>query len=88
MASPPVPQPFRIFVSDEFLSFINHRISTARIPPGLELPDKDAWSYGVPTKTVEQLKQYWETKYDWRAVEAKLNEHFKMFTIPITQGGE
>lgn len=88
MASTSVPKPFQISVSDDLLSFINNRVSTARIPPGLELPDKDAWSYGVPAKTMEQLKEYWKTNYDWRAVEARINGHLKMFTMPIKQGDE
>ena len=88
MASSPTPKPFKISVSDELLSFVNNRVSTARIPPGLELSEKDAWSYGVPAKNIEQLKAYWETKYDWRAVEAKINGHLKMYTMLIKQGDE
>lgn len=88
MATPPTPKPFKISVPESLLSFITNRVSTARIPPGLNLPEKDAWSYGVPAKTMEQLKVYWETKYDWRAVEARINGHLKMFTLPIKQGDE
>ena len=88
MASTTELKPFKISVSDDLLSFINNRVATARIPPGLDLPEKDAWSYGVPAKTMEQLKEYWETKYDWRAVEKRINSHLKMFTMPIEQGGE
>ena len=88
MASLAKPTPFKISVSEDLLSFINQRVSTARIPPGLDLPEKDAWSYGVPAKTIEHLKEYWEKKYDWRAVEARINGHLKMFTMPIQQGDE
>jgi hypothetical protein len=83
MASTSTPKPFQISIPDSLLSFINSRVSTARIPPGLEFSDKDAWSYGVPAKTMEELKSYWETKYDWRAVEKKINGHLKMFTMTI-----
>lgn len=82
------PKPFQISVSEELLSFINNRVATARIPPGLDLPEEDAWAYGVPAKTMEQLKSYWETKYDWRAVEKRINSHLNMFTMPIIQGDE
>jgi hypothetical protein len=29
-----------------------------------------------------------EKKYDWRVVEARINTHLKMFTLPITEAGE
>jgi len=82
------PTPFKISVSDELLSFIEQRVATARIPPDLELPPDDAWSYGAPRATISLLRDYWEKKYDWRAVEAKINSRLKMFTLPITEAGE
>ena len=82
------PKPFKIAVSDELLSFINQRVATARLPPGIDLPPKDAWSYGVPPATISQLKDYWVEKYDWRSVEARINSQLKMFTLPITEAGE
>lgn len=90
MASPatPEPVPFKINVSDELLSFINERVVTARIPPGLKLPEEDAWAYGVPPQTMSRLQSYWTTQYDWRATEARINAHLKMFTLPIQHGGE
>ncbi|KUJ15802.1 alpha/beta-hydrolase [Mollisia scopiformis] len=82
------PTPFKIAVSDDLLSFIHQRVSTARIPPGLSLPASEAWSDGIPPAVVEQIREYWEKKYDWRAVEARINGHLKMFTLPISEGGE
>ena len=82
------PTPFKISVSDELLSFINQRVKTARIPPGLELPEDEAWSYGAPPATINHLRDYWEKKYDWRAVEANINGRLKMFTLPITEAEE
>jgi pimeloyl-ACP methyl ester carboxylesterase len=80
--------PFKIAVSDDLLSFIQQRVATARIPPGLELPASEAWSDGTPPQVVEQIRSYWEKKYDWRAIEARINNHLKMFTIPISEAGE
>ena len=82
------PVPFKISVSNELLEFINQRVETARIPPGLDLPEEDAWSFGVPPETISHLKDYWIKKYDWRAIEAKINGHLKMFTLPISDAGE
>lgn len=84
----PKPTPFKISVSDDLLSFINQRVATARIPPGIELPDDEAWSYGAPPATISHIRDYWEKKYDWRAVEARINAHLTMFTLPITEAGE
>jgi hypothetical protein len=58
------PKPFQIAVSDELLSFINQRVSTARIPPGLDLPEQDVWSFGIPSALISELRDYWEKKYD------------------------
>lgn len=86
--SRPLPTPFKIAVSDDFLSFIEQRVSTGRIPSGVDLPAGKEWARGVPVSTMTHLKEYWSTKYDWRAVEARINSHLKMFTMPIQQDGE
>ena len=39
-----------------------------------ELPGVD-WSYGVPLDYVRELVEHWRSGYDWRAHEARLNEH-------------
>jgi len=82
------PNPFKISVSDDLLSFINQRVSTARLPPPLDLPEIDAWSFGVPPDEIAKFQEYWQKKYDWRAVEARINSQLKMFTLPITENGE
>jgi pimeloyl-ACP methyl ester carboxylesterase len=84
----PEPKPFKIAVSDDLLSFIKQRVDTARLPPGLDLPKGEEWSFGIPPSTISHLQEYWKTKYDWRAVEARINGHLKMFTLPISEGGE
>ena len=40
------------------------------------MPEKETvtdFSQGVPLKTVQQVLRYWQTDYDWRKVEARLN---------------
>ena len=32
------------------------------------------WDYGAPLDEIKRLAKYWETGFDWRAQEAKLNE--------------
>lgn len=82
------PAPFKISVSDGLLSFINQRVQTARIPSDLSLPAGAEWSHGVPASVMAKLQAYWAKKYDWRAVEARINSHLKMFTLPISEAGE
>ncbi|KAK0108245.1 hypothetical protein ONS95_003063 [Cadophora gregata] len=82
------PNPFKISVSDDLLSFITQRVTTARLPPGIDLPASEAWSHGVPEPVMSRLQQYWANKYDWRAVEARINSQLKMFTLPINHEGE
>ncbi|KAH0556382.1 hypothetical protein GP486_005696 [Trichoglossum hirsutum] len=82
------PTPFNIHVADDLLKWIRQRVSTARIPPLVDLPADKKWSYGTPPDVVQHLAHYWATAYDWRAVEARLNSTFRQFTIPISESGE
>jgi pimeloyl-ACP methyl ester carboxylesterase len=61
---------FRIHVSDEALIDLRRRIAATRWP-GQETV-KDA-SQGVQLATMRALANYWQTDYDWRKVEARLN---------------
>ena len=40
------------------------------------------WDYGVPLDYVAALVEYWRDDYDWRAHEARINEH-PQFTTTI-----
>lgn len=82
------PKPFQIAVPDELLSFINQRVSTARLPPGFDFPPADEWKYGVPPKTIQKLQDYWTQKYNWRRVEKRINSALKMYTLPMSEAGE
>jgi hypothetical protein len=87
MASP-TPKPFKIAVDDSLVAFIQQRVETGRIPEGFNFPPGKEWTYGVPSEEMKRLKEYWVNKYDWRAVEARINAHLKMFTLPIDHRGE
>lgn len=82
------PTPFKIAVPDSLLSWIQQRVSTARIPEGETFPPGKEWSHGVPPPVMQHLKEYWTTKYDWRVVEARINAQLKQFTLPIEHEGE
>src|SRR5882757_6178546 len=63
-------RPFRVNFSDEALADLRQRLARARLPDNETVTD---YSQGVPLKTVQQVLSYWQTDYDWRKVEARLN---------------
>ena len=63
-------RPFRVHFPDEALADLKRRIAATRWPDREIVPDK---SQGVQLATVQKLARYWETEYDWRKCEAKLN---------------
>src|SRR5215218_5856938 len=72
-------RPFRVEVPQEDLEDLGQRLARTRFPD--ETPDV-GWSRGVPTGYLEGLVGYWREGYDWRAWEARFNEH-DQFTTTI-----
>lgn len=62
--------PFRIDVPQDALDDLRHRLAQTRWPA--ELSDV-GWDRGVPLGYLRELVEYWQTGYDWRAAEARLN---------------
>ena len=63
-------EPFRIAVPDADLIDLRQRLSAARWPSRETVSD---WSQGVPLDVLRQLCEHWQTAYDWRATERRLN---------------
>jgi pimeloyl-ACP methyl ester carboxylesterase len=63
-------RPFTIEVPEEALEDLRARIAATRWP---EKETVDDASQGVQLATMQALARYWETEYDWRKCEAKLN---------------
>jgi pimeloyl-ACP methyl ester carboxylesterase len=72
-------RPFRVNIADEELSELRARIAGTRWPSGELVTDR---SQGVQLATIKELARCWETEYDWRKVEAKLNA-LPQFTTEI-----
>ena len=72
-------RPFRINIPQADLDDLRDRLARTRWPD--ELPG-GGWNYGVTLGYVKELVEYWRTRYDWRAWEAKLNE-YQQFTTTI-----
>lgn len=64
--------PYNISVPDQALDDLRERLSIAKFPDELEAPNQ--WVYGAPLADVKRLAQYWKSGFDWRKVEANLNE--------------
>jgi pimeloyl-ACP methyl ester carboxylesterase len=63
-------RPFRINFSDEALVDLRRRLAATRWPEKETVADE---TQGVPLATMQELVRYWQTDYDWRKVEARLN---------------
>jgi pimeloyl-ACP methyl ester carboxylesterase len=63
-------RPFRFHFPDEALADLKRRIAATRWPERELVKDQ---SQGVQLATVQKLARYWESEYDWRKCEAKLN---------------
>ena len=72
----PDVRPFTIAVEDSVLDDLRKRLADTRWPD--EIPGS-GWDYGSNLAYLKELVEYWRTKFDWRAQEAKLNafSHFK-----------
>jgi pimeloyl-ACP methyl ester carboxylesterase len=71
--------PFRIEVSDAAIRDLKERLARTRWP--VQSPG-EGWTRGVPDEYLRELSRYWQTEYDWREHEARLNEH-PQFTVSI-----
>jgi pimeloyl-ACP methyl ester carboxylesterase len=72
-------RPFQVDVAEEELSELRDRIAGTRWPSRELVTDR---SQGVRLAMLEALARYWETEYDWRKAEAKLNA-LPQFTTEI-----
>ena len=63
-------RPFRFKAADADLTDLRRRIAATNWPERETVADE---SQGLPLATMRELARYWETEYDWRKVEAKLN---------------
>jgi pimeloyl-ACP methyl ester carboxylesterase len=72
-------RPFHVDIPEEELAELRRRIAATRWPSKELVEDR---SQGVQLATVQELARYWETDYDWRKAEAKLNA-LPQFTTEI-----
>ena len=63
-------RPFEVNIPEAELTELRRRISAMRWPDRETVTDQ---SEGPQLATMQKLARYWETEYDWRKVEARLN---------------
>jgi len=61
-------RPFRVHVPESALVDLRQRLAAARLPE-----QETDQSQGVRLATMKELVRYWQTDYDWRKAEARLN---------------
>ena len=79
METHPEVRPFRVDVPEEDLDELRRRIAAASWPTKELVEDR---SQGVQLATLKALARYWQTDYDWRKAEEKLNA-LPQFTTEI-----
>lgn len=70
-------RPFEFHASQADLDELQKRILSARWPEKETVNDD---TQGVQLQTMQNLAQYWTTKYDWRKMEARLNSFPQFLT--------
>jgi pimeloyl-ACP methyl ester carboxylesterase len=63
-------RPFTYRATQAELDDLRRRVANARLP---ERETEPGIASGVPLATVQKVKDYWATKYDWRRIETRFN---------------
>ncbi len=81
------PSPYKISVPDSALEKLKRKLSDADYPDELDTPEQ--WPYGSPLADVKRLAKHWETKFNWREIEAQLNKLPNYRTqVPVSGFGD
>lgn len=84
------PKPFTAHVSDAGLKDFHQLLKLSRLGPktfeNLTADVKDYRHFGLSRQWLADAKEHWETKYDWRRCEERINS-FNNWTVPIEDEG-
>jgi pimeloyl-ACP methyl ester carboxylesterase len=75
----PSPRPFTLHVPDTDIADLKARLGRTRFPD--QAPDR-RWAYGADLAYMRSLVDYWQTTFDWRVHEARLNA-FPQFKVAL-----
>jgi pimeloyl-ACP methyl ester carboxylesterase len=73
------PKPFTLHVPDAEIAELRQRLARTRWP---DEPPGEPWSTGTSLLYMKGLADYWQTGFDWRAWEGKLNG-FRQLTATV-----
>ncbi|HTS81960.1 MAG TPA: epoxide hydrolase [Myxococcaceae bacterium] len=79
MSASGVVEPFRANVSEQVLADLRERLAATRWP---EAVSGVGWSEGVDQAWLRRVVMHWETRFDWRVQEARLNA-FPQFLVRV-----
>ncbi|KAI1384555.1 alpha/beta-hydrolase [Hypoxylon trugodes] len=74
-------EPYRIAVSDDKLELLKTKLAQTTFPKETDFTNN--WAYGTPLDDIKRLTRTWEKDFDWRRVEAELNDTLPQFTTKI-----
>lgn len=77
-------RPFKVDIPQSKLDWIKSRLKDAQWPTDHDNPDP--WAYGASIPEMRNLVEYWLTKYEWRAREARMNQ-FPHFIASVAVDG-
>ena len=72
-------RPFKAHIPNSILTDLQRRLAETRWPD--QLPGT-TWEYGADIKKVRELALYWQTQFNWRLQEARINQ-FHQYTTEI-----
>jgi pimeloyl-ACP methyl ester carboxylesterase len=72
-------RPFRVAVDQADIDDLEARLARTRLP---QAAPNDDWESGTPTSYLADAVARWRDEFDWRAAEARMNEH-PQFTTEI-----
>lgn len=78
--SNPQPSPFRVEIKQEVLDDLRARLARTRWPD--EPSSITPWETGTSVDYMERLAEYWQSGFDWRAWEARINA-LHQFKVPV-----
>ena len=74
-AKPELVRPFRVEMDQKRIDAILQRVRTGSSRGRCLSAGKPAWETGADIQCLEGLREYWTTKFNWRAAEARLNRY-------------
>ena len=84
MYNMPEVKPYTIAVPAAKLERLKAKLALVNLPDEL---DGAGWDMGPPLKDIERLVTYWRDHYDWRKIEADLNNDLPMYRAEVDVEG-